>query len=466
MPALLVYLLQVNGALLLFCAAYYLVLRRLTFYGLNRWFMLFAFGFATMYPFAEADALLRWFRQPIPAPLLPMAWSPLVLAGPAAQPFPYWHMLVLLYWTGTGLLLTRFLLQLASLYRVRLHSRLVRWQGLAFRQVAAPVNPFSFWQTIYLNPDQHTAAELPAILRHEQVHVQQWHTLDVLLAQLLQAFCWFNPAAWWLRRAVQDNLEFITDRAVLRTGLLDAKVYQYNLVKLSKLAPTAALANHFTFRTLKSRILMMNKQRSSSVTLFAYALLVPSLIVATISCSKPQIEPSTAAAQPTTVDISAEAKEKRDVKLPDNMIYFIDGRESDKSVLAAMDPATIESMSIFKGEQAQKLFSVKTAGVISIITKANKNSEAVQRFKQRYSLSATGQDPNSANIKVTTTGNQEKANFPANVLIVVNGQESTTQAAEALDVKSIDRMEVLKGQKAIDQYGEKGKNGVILVTTK
>lgn len=50
MPALFVFLLKVNIALLLFCAGYYLVLRPLTFYTLNRIYLLAAIIFASIYP--------------------------------------------------------------------------------------------------------------------------------------------------------------------------------------------------------------------------------------------------------------------------------------------------------------------------------------------------------------------------------------------------------------------------------
>ena len=84
------------------------------------------------------------------------------------------------------------------------------------------------------------------MLRHEQVHVRQWHTLDVLLAQLALAAAWRNPAAWLLRRALLDNLEYLADEAVLRTGL-DRRAYQYSLLRLSHgpAAPSLVSFSHF-----------------------------------------------------------------------------------------------------------------------------------------------------------------------------------------------------------------------------
>ena len=100
--------------------------------------------------------------------------------------------------------------------------------GQAVRVRAGNGNSFSFSGSIYLN--LHLGPELTVVLRHEQVHVRQWHRLDVLLAQLALAAAWRNPAAWLLRRALLDNLEFLADQAVLATGL-DRRTYQYSLLR-------------------------------------------------------------------------------------------------------------------------------------------------------------------------------------------------------------------------------------------
>ncbi|REE80273.1 beta-lactamase regulating signal transducer with metallopeptidase domain [Lutibacter oceani] len=51
-------------------------------------------------------------------------------------------------------------------------------------------------------------------------------------------------------------------------------------------------------------------------------------------------------------------------------------------------------------------------------------------------------------------------------IIYINGNLSTNEALKELDPNIIEKMEVLKGDNAIKEYGEKAKNGVILITTK
>ena len=185
MPALLLYLLQANAALLLFAAAYYLVLRRLTFFALNRAYLLFALGFAALYPALDWAALLPREAALLPAglPVVGAAW-PLPTAGPTPAPPPVWDWLLVIYAVGTATMLVRLLGQLLSWYRLHRAARPATVADYRVRHLAEAVSPFSFWQTIYVHPEQHPPAELRLILRHEQVHVRQWHTLDVLLAQL------------------------------------------------------------------------------------------------------------------------------------------------------------------------------------------------------------------------------------------------------------------------------------------
>ena len=132
-----------------------------------------------------------------------MAWvlAELPAGAPAAAllaPGPDWPAWLLAgYAAGAALLLGRLLVQLLSLARLHRAARPAGPPGgMAYRQLAGGGGPFSFGRTIYLNPAQHVApAELAAVLAHEQAHVRQGHTLDVLLAHVATAVFWLNPAA-------------------------------------------------------------------------------------------------------------------------------------------------------------------------------------------------------------------------------------------------------------------------------
>ena len=454
MPALLLYLLQANAALLLFAAAYYLALRRLTFFALNRAYLLFALGFAALYPALDWAALL-----PREAALLPTglrvvgATWPLPTAGPAPAPLFIWDWLLALYAVGAATMLVRLLGQLLSWYRLHRAARPATVAGYRVRRLAAAASPFSFWQTIYVRPEQHAPAELRLILRHEQVHVRQWHSLDVLLAQLVRVACWFNPGAWGLLRAVRENLEFVADEQVLRAGA-DRRGYQYSLLHSNTDAPGLPVVNNFHFTPLKTRITMMNKKKSAAAHRLTYALLVPALMLTAIGCGKSPVEPSAAPPDTTFALATSQQDAKTDTQLPDNMLYFVDGQEADKSALATMDPQTIDAVNVLKGADFQQKFHSQAAGAILIITRQNKDSEAVRAFNAKYGIT------------YKAAQKAEKLQVPPNALILLDGQEATSQTLEQLAPDAIEKVTVFKGADAKSRYGAKGKNGVLVVMTK
>ena len=106
----------------------------------------------------------------------------------------------------------------------------------------------------------HNENELNTILTHEQIHVKQWHTLDIILAELSVVFYWFNPGIWLMKRAVKENLEFITDEKILKRGM-DKKAYQYSLLDVGNIVPAIEIVNNFNLSDLKKRIKMMNAKR-------------------------------------------------------------------------------------------------------------------------------------------------------------------------------------------------------------
>jgi hypothetical protein len=338
MPTLLLYLLKANVALVLFYLAYHLVLRKLTFYHLNRLFLVFGIVFSAIYPIIDLTELFSRHEELAAvqsyAVVIP-AWTPTAIPEQATA-FDYWLIPVGLFWFGCAFMLIRLAIQFISLYRIHRASVPASYQGVDFRKVRGIDEAFSFWKTIYLNPAQHQSPELESILRHEQIHVNGWHTLDVLLAELSTVFYWFNPGVWLMKKAMKENLEFIADQHVVNAGV-DRVAYQYLLLKVVG-ATQPQIANQFNFPSLKRRIAMMNKMPTSKTNrlrLLVVLPLVTVLLVAFRSASQEDIDTLTEAvlseeeAQTPTLfeeDYEAFLKRNPDVK----RVYWVPDEESGK----------------------------------------------------------------------------------------------------------------------------------------
>ena len=122
-------------------------------------------------------------------------------------------------------------------------------------------------------------------------------------------------------------------------------------------------------------------------------------------------------------------------------LYILDGKELNQKEVEKLNPNEIKSISVLKDKSATSKYGEKGKnGVILIETK--KGDQKIQ-IKSEMKL--------------------DGANPP---LIYIDGKEAAKNAMEELDPNTIDSIEILKGESAASKYGEKGKNGVILIKLK
>ncbi|WP_293889611.1 MULTISPECIES: M56 family metallopeptidase [unclassified Sphingobacterium] len=272
METLLTYIIQVNLLLGIIYLGYIGLLKGLTFYVLNRVYFLVGGLFAFMYPFLDLKSF--FVQRGLNLGGVGEQISLYMTEPEVQQQLSLGRLVEILFVTGAVLLLLKFVFQLLSLLRIHLNSKSDQWRTYLFRNVLIPVVPFSFLNKIYVNKGQHQEAELKDIFKHEDIHVKGLHSLDILLFEMILVCCWYNPFVWLMRRAIRQNLEFLTDQQVLDKGV-DKQTYQYSLLNVSKKGGSVGLSNQFNFKLLKRRIMMMNKKRSSKIELSKYAFLLP-----------------------------------------------------------------------------------------------------------------------------------------------------------------------------------------------
>lgn len=490
MPALLIYLLKANIALTLFFLAYRWGLRRLTFYVLNRFFLLTGIVCSSIFPLVNVNELLERHHEISEV----VAYVP-DLSALQAQPdpgFTIWHLLVYIFWTGVAVMSIRFMVQLSALWRIHRKSQPGTLQKHPVKLLGSRINPFSFFRHIYINPSLHQPSELDAILRHELVHVKEWHTVDVLTAELNNIFYWFNPGAWLMKTAIRENLEFITDRRMLQQGA-DPKAYQYNLIKVSGIPYATAIANNFNFSHLKNRIKMMNQKRSAKYNLLRYLVLGCVVVIALLSLNfsraafygkQISIVADTVPPPPTPV-----APEKPSKKLPiappvpeapgevpvppppppppvksdgqptpppppppapskvvvldalspadlaKQPLYFVDGVNKGHTMPSELKPEDIESMHVWKDEKAIQRYGENARnGVIQIFTKAYKGAKPEVRTYASDTIKVLQLRVDTA-VKVNTNTNTN-----ADVKVNTNTNVNVVKVVSAISLKGVDSL--------------------------
>lgn len=283
MPVIFQYLLKLSLSLGLVYLFYQFLLRRLTFYSCNRIYLLGYTALCFFIPLINITPALEsnnWqsdkITNIIPAWQIVSASAEIQVRETVAESsWNHWTVLTVLLLTGTASLFCLFIIRYFSFLRIRRRAKLLSEGSLRVYQVDEKIIPFSFGNAIFINHTLHSEEELREIIRHEFVHVRQKHSVDIIWAELLCMINWYNPFVWLLRKSIRQNLEFIADHQVIKSGF-DKKQYQYMLLKVIG-NNHFSIASQFNFSSLKKRIAMMNKVQTSRKQLLRLLLLLPAV---------------------------------------------------------------------------------------------------------------------------------------------------------------------------------------------
>ena len=282
MPTLIEYLVKLSVSLAVVWLFYQFVLRRLTFYNHNRWYLLGYSLLSFVIPFIDITPALH---QNELADNNMVQWIPLLYnKSTGNSSLTIWNIVSLLIVIGMLVMLSRLIIQLISFRRMRKKAQLISKDDISLYQVDESIIPFSFGNAVFFNVNLHTTEELEKIIRHEFVHVKQRHSIDIIFSEILCLLNWYNPFAWMIRAAIRQNLEFVADSQVLENGV-NKKQYQYLLLKVIG-NDQFSIAQKFNFSSLKKRIAMMNKNKSAQLHLLRFLFLLPVLAVILVSFRK------------------------------------------------------------------------------------------------------------------------------------------------------------------------------------
>ena len=276
---MLAYFLKVNVAIVLFYAFYRLFFYKDTFFGWRRTALLCFFAVSAAVPLLNIQT---WITEQEPMVAMADLYASVVLPeltiGTEAAPTDWKSILSeyanIAYWGIVALLMIRLIMQLAGIIHLACRCRKVQIGNTNIHLLPKADGPFSFFHWIFIHPSSHTEEEFNEILTHEQTHARQWHSIDVIISELVCIFCWCNPFAWLMKREIRTNLEYMADARVLENGY-DSKTYQYHLLGLSHQKAAATIYNSFNVLPLKKRIKMMNKKRTREIGRTKYLMFLP-----------------------------------------------------------------------------------------------------------------------------------------------------------------------------------------------
>ncbi|KQO21327.1 peptidase M56 [Flavobacterium sp. Leaf82] len=524
MEALFTFIIKSGALLILFYCAYYFLLRKETFFNNNRWFLLAGLFTSVILPFIVYTKIVWVDATPISNNIDFQFSTPQSNTNIDID----WNLaLIAIYSIGLLALLIKFAIDFYSLNSVLKGKKVKQQADFKFVDISENIAPFSYFDYIVYNSSLYSASELESILEHEKVHSEQNHTIDVLVSRIFCVLFWFNPIVWLYKKAILQNLEFIADSEAARK-ISDKKAYQYTLLKITTHENCVAITNHFYQSLIKKRIIMLNKNQSKKRNLWKFYVVIPVLAafvflfqIKTEAKEKQQVIKE-ASGEIKSVDVYKIKKTTTDAELKEikeklKAIHNVDFVTSEIKRNADNDLTSIkidvkngnqQSQSVQTGNQTIKDFGIivttdhngnKKVG-IQTGDETDENPKIIKEKKQKTKLKTndstnstvstktntnsntnsettivTSSDDNNSTTKITTkdggsmivVSNSGKNDSNSKKLVIIDGVEMpATFSFDDYKSGDIKTMNVLKGDMAIAKYGDKGKNGVIIIETR
>ncbi len=154
MPIIIDYIAKLSLALAVVYIFYVLLLRRLTFYNWNRWYLLGYTALSFIIPLINIMPELK--RKELDKTNL-LTWIPsmgvehLTEEKSFFQNVGLWDWALMLFFTGSLLLLIKFLFKFYSFKKMKNSARLISGELTKIYQLDADIAPFSFGNAIFIN---------------------------------------------------------------------------------------------------------------------------------------------------------------------------------------------------------------------------------------------------------------------------------------------------------------------------
>ena len=502
-----IYILKSSVCLVLFYLFFRLLLSKETFHRFNRMALLGVLFFSLLIPCIEVTTRHQVEVQQAVLSIEQLLLMAELEATPAnvgavqETPTISWVQIVLLvYLAGILFLVCRNIYSLICLFRLvhsGKHEKLEKGVTLVVHN--QEIAPFSWMKYIVISRKdlEENGRE---ILIHEMAHIQNRHSIDLLVADICIFFQWFNPGIWLLKQELQNIHEYEADETVINEGI-DAKDYQLLLIKKAVGTRLYSMANSFNHSKLKKRITMMLKEKSNPWARLKYLYVLPLAAIAVTAFARPEISEKMEEISAVKVNDLAEivqekvlqdtVKVSKDEKKDALVVTGVKSKEEEEIVIfevveqmpeypggmSALQKYLSEKIagSPMKGKAGGRVmvgFTVAETGKIKDVRvlqsdEASLNQEAERIVSEMPDWIPGKQRGRPVPVKYTVPIRFGNIRFAENKqpLIFADGKEISMDAMEKLDPSTIESFSVLKDSASIKVYGKRGANGVILVNT-
>ena len=458
MEALALYLLKSVIWLTGFAIIYFLFLRNERFFLLKRYYLVAGILISLIFPLFTFH-----YQVDIPAPagnfpdLIPSKTE----ITPGVQPvlsdkqFDFRYILLFVYFSGILFFVFGAVKNSSLLLRTINKTKVNSLKPLRIVRTSDFSSSFSFFNYVFINPSV-DEKELDVIMNHELVHVNQKHWLDLLLVELLRMIQWINPFAWIYTGFIRQNHEYIADEVALQQTP-DPAVYKAVLVNQLFDSKVFSLSNSFNYSLNKKRFDMMKKIVTSPYRKMRLFLVLPVFAFVFYAFARPEYRYVTSSGPEINPSLISGAFQK-DAK---GIVVNEEGKPLQgvsivvaKSLTGVITDAKGRFAVSKIPDGSSLMFSCKGYKTYTMPPLMASNSALYVKLVKDPDYSE------QAEIRIRNADGSE-----VKPLIVVDGVV-TENGMKKTDPNAILSISILKDKAAIDKYGDKGKDGVIEITTK
>lgn len=254
---------------------YWLLFRRLTFHTVNRLILISIIPVACLLPLFDFQVI-----APVEYSIDQFEWIDHDVFAVAESEsnsdnvwtVNIWSYLEYAYWVGFLVGVVLLVMNAAKLFQQIHQSRKIS-SGRISVVLTDSKAVFSCFKWVFV-PNNLPIKDRDLIMRHEKAHIQLGHSWDLLITELFIILTWFNPFVYLFRKLVRCVHEYqvddiVTSGTVLKSDYLSLMLE--NLMTQHRLS----LTSNFKSSTIKNRIDMITKHKSSKFQLVRYAVLIP-----------------------------------------------------------------------------------------------------------------------------------------------------------------------------------------------
>ena len=280
----LIYLSKVTVCTALFYSFYHFFLRKLTFFHINRSYLITTLILSLVIPALQFNVEVAAIEntQPIPSGSYVDGATGLTIPKdsyfminhdePVSKEIDWDAALLIAYGSVSLFVLANFLFQMVRLLTYTLH---VTDRVGSLRIVFKPegFTNCSFFNYVFVDQKDLSAWEMQVFLQHENAHATRYHSVDKMATALSKVLLWFNPFIYLYERELNQLHEYEADK--LTSLSIGNQPYATLLLEKATKSKTHSLVHSFAVKPLKGRILMLFSNQSKNMKKLRYFAALP-----------------------------------------------------------------------------------------------------------------------------------------------------------------------------------------------